>query len=107
MHGNRRKNRWTLLSAETGLDETEIKQKDALAAFLDRASEDQITELLLMPLFLQLGFERVSVTGHKDKRLEFGTDLWMKFTLPTHHALSSAAKSRKAKSTPRRRAMQT
>ena len=77
--------------------EAEIKQKEAFAIFLDHASEDQITEQLLLPLFLQLGFERVSVAGHKDKRLEFGTDLWMKFTLPTQHVLFFGCQIKKGK----------
>jgi len=77
--------------------EVEIKQKEGFAHFLDRASEDQITEQLLLPLFLQLGFERVSVAGHKDKRLEFGTDLWMKFTLPTQHVLFFGCQIKKGK----------
>ncbi len=77
--------------------ETETRQREAFASFLDRASEDQITELFLLPLFLHLGFERISVAGHSDKRLEFGTDLWMKFTLPTQHVLFFGCQIKKGK----------
>ncbi|MGH3671250.1 MAG: hypothetical protein ACRDSH_11535 [Pseudonocardiaceae bacterium] len=30
---------------------------------------------------------RVTASGHKDKALEYGKDIWMKFTLPTQHVL--------------------
>lgn len=47
--------------------------------------EDEFTQLLLVPLFQRLGFRRVSVTGHTEKLLEYGKDLWMKYQLPTVH----------------------
>ena len=40
-----------------------------------------------MPLFRYLGFQRVTPTGHKDKALEYGKDIWMRFSLPTRHYL--------------------
>lgn len=63
----------------------EIDRRNDFVYFLDNASEDEFIEQLLHPLLRQLGFIRVSVTGHKDKRLEFGKDLWWKFQLPTMH----------------------
>jgi hypothetical protein len=77
----------TLFQMRRAWTEAELKRKAEFARFLDSASEDEITEKLLVPLFLHLGFARISVAGHQDKRLEFGTDLWMKFSLPTKHAL--------------------
>ena len=70
---------------------------DPLTAFLDSASEDRFTEKLLVPLFRRLGFSRISTAGHKDKRLEFGKDLWMKYQLPTGHWLYFCAQIKKDK----------
>jgi hypothetical protein len=42
---------------------------------------------VLLPLFRQLGFHRVTAAGHKDKALEYGKDIWMRYTLPTQHYL--------------------
>ena len=66
---------------------TELKRRDQLIAYLDRVSEDVLIEEVLLPLFRQLGFHRVTAAGHKDKALEYGKDLWMKYTLPTQHVL--------------------
>ena len=65
----------------------EAKRRELLAAYLDKASEDDLIEELLVPLFRQLGFHRVTAAGHKDKALEYGKDIWMRFTLPTQHFL--------------------
>jgi hypothetical protein len=65
----------------------ELARRERLSAFLDRASEDELTEEVLLPLFRQLGFHRITVAGHKDKALEYGKDLWMRYTLPTLHVL--------------------
>ena len=65
------------------LSQEELAQRQKLAAYLDTASEDEFTERLLVPLFQRLGFHRVSPAGHKEKVLEFGKDLWMKYQLPT------------------------
>lgn len=77
----------TLFQVRRAWTEEEQKQRKAFASFLDCASEDAITEELLVPLFLHLGFERIVVAGHKDKKLEYGNDLWMKLRLPTRHSL--------------------
>ncbi len=69
------------------LSQEEIHQRKRLTIFLDAASEDEFTERLLVPFFQRLGFHRVSPTGHREKTLEFGKDLWMKYQLPTGHWL--------------------
>jgi len=79
------------------LSQEEIGQRLKLAKFLDEASEDDIIEKVLVPLFQRLGFRRVSATGHKDKLLEYGKDLWMKFQLPTGHWLYFCAQVKKDK----------
>ena len=58
-------------------------RREFLATFLDKASEDELIEDVLLPLFRQLGFHRVTAAGHKDKALEYGKDTWMRYTLPT------------------------
>jgi hypothetical protein len=55
--------------------------------YLDASSEDDFTAKVLVPLFQSLGFQRISVAGHKDKLLEYGKDLWMKLRLPTSHSI--------------------
>ena len=79
------------------LSQEEIEQRKKLAAFLDGSSEDEFIEKVLVPLFQRLGFRRVSPTGHKDKLLEFGKDLWMKFQLPTSHWIYFCAQVKKDK----------
>jgi hypothetical protein len=68
-----------------------------VTAFLDAASEDDFTEKLLVPFFQRLGFHRVSAGGHKEKTLEFGKDLWMKYQLPTGHWLYFCAQIKRDK----------
>ncbi len=87
----------TLFQPRRAWTEQEQKLRADFAGFLDSASEDEITENLLVPLFLHLGYQRISVTGHKDKRLEFGNDLWMKFVLPTKHVLFFGCQVKKDK----------
>ncbi|MEJ3743139.1 hypothetical protein WEI85_07620 [Actinomycetes bacterium KLBMP 9797] len=65
----------------------EVQRRDQLIAYLDGASEDQLIEEILLPLFRQLGFHRITAAGHRDKALEYGKDVWMKYTLPTQHVL--------------------
>lgn len=49
------------------------------------------------PFFRQLGFHRITATGHKDKALEYGKDIWMKFILPTQHILYFGMQVKKGK----------
>jgi hypothetical protein len=76
---------------------SELKRREQLIAYLDGASEDALIEEVLLPLFRQLGFHRVTAVGHKDKALEYGKDLWMKFTLPTQHVLYFGIQAKKGK----------
>jgi hypothetical protein len=50
-----------------------------------------------LPLFRQLGFHRITAARHKDKALEYGKDVWMKFTLPTTHVLYFGIQAKKGK----------
>jgi hypothetical protein len=75
----------------------EMKRRADLAAFLDACSEDELIEELLLPLFRQLGFHRITAAGHKDKALEYGKDIWMRYTLPTQHYLYFGIQAKKGK----------
>ncbi len=75
----------------------EQKRKEDLNLFLDAASEDEIIEDILIPLFRHLGFYRITNAGHKDKALEYGKDIWMKYTLPTQHILYFGIQVKKGK----------
>lgn len=77
--------------------EKELKRREQLLAYLETASEDALIEEVLLPLFRQLGFHRVTAAGHKDKALEYGKDVWMKFTLPTQHVLYFGVQAKKGK----------
>lgn len=79
------------------LSAAEITHRKDIHNFLEIATEDEFTEQLLVPLFRQLGFLRVSPTGHREKTLEFGKDLWMKFRLPTGHFIYFSAQVKKNK----------
>lgn len=76
---------------------TELKRREQLLAYLETASEDELIEEVLLPLFRQLGFHRITAAGHKDKALEYGKDVWMKFTLPTQHVLYFGIQAKKGK----------
>src|SRR4030095_1517545 len=65
----------------------EIAKREQLQRYLARATEDEMIEEVLLPLFRQLGFHRITAAGHKDKALEYGKDIWMRYTLPTQHYL--------------------
>ncbi|MGE9312242.1 hypothetical protein ACLOAU_11365 [Niabella sp. CJ426] len=76
---------------------SENKRRNDLTAYLDKASEDELIEEILLPLFRQLGFHRISFGGHKDKALEYGKDIWMRYTLPTQHVLYFGIQVKKGK----------
>jgi len=65
----------------------EIKRRGQLKTYLDACSEDELIEEILLPLFRQLGYHRITSAGHKDKALEYGKDVWMRYILPTQHIL--------------------
>jgi len=75
----------------------EIRRRTQLSEIIDKMSEDDLIQNILQPLFTQLGFMRLSITGHKDKSLEYGNDFWMKYQLPTTHFLYFAAQVKKGK----------
>ena len=79
------------------LSREEIAARQKVEAFLENASEDEFTERILVPLFQRLGFHRVTAAGHKEKTLEFGKDLWMKYQLPTGHWIYFCAQIKRGK----------
>lgn len=79
------------------LTPAEIERKGQLTTYLEKCSEDDLIEEVLLPLFRQLGFHRITNAGHKDKALEYGKDVWMKFTLPTLHVLYFGLQAKKGK----------
>ncbi|WP_267244049.1 hypothetical protein [Streptomyces sp. PR69] len=75
----------------------ELERREQLLAYLDTCSEDELIEEVLLPLFRQLGFHRITAAGHKDKALEYGKDVWMRYTLPTQHVLYFGIQAKKGK----------
>ena len=75
----------------------EQARRQQLEAYLQKCSEDDLIEHVLLPLFRQMGFHRVTAAGHKDKALEYGKDVWMKYALPTQHALYFGIQAKKGK----------
>jgi hypothetical protein len=76
---------------------TELKRRGDLIAYLDRCSEDDLIGEVLLPLLRQLGFHPITAAGHKDKALEYGKDIWMKYKLPTMHTLYFGIQAKKDK----------
>lgn len=87
----------TAASPHRPFTSAERERRELLAQYLDRASEDELIGDVLLPLFRQLGFHRITAAGHKDKALEYGKDVWMKFTLPTQHVLYFGIQAKKGK----------
>ena len=79
------------------LTPAENERRGQLVVYLDKCSEDNLIEEVLLPLFRQLGFHRVTAVGHNDKALEYGKDVWMKYTLPTLHVLYFGIQAKKGK----------
>ena len=75
----------------------EIEKRDQLIGYLDKCSEDELIEDVLLPLFRQLGYHRITSAGHKDKALEYGKDIWMRLILPTQHVLYFGIQVKKGK----------
>lgn len=66
--------------------------EEQIRRFLGIATEDEFTQLLVVPLLRHLGFMTAEAKGHKDKSLEFGQDIQrMKIQLPTGHWLYFSA----------------
>jgi len=77
--------------------QAEVLRKNMLTAYLDKCSEDELIDEILLPLLRQMGFHRITSAGHKDKLLEYGKDIWMKFMLPTQHILYFGIQVKKGK----------
>lgn len=75
----------------------EIEKRTQLATYLDSCSEDELIEEVLLPMFRQLGYHRITAAGHVDKLLEYGKDVWMRFTLPTMHVIYFGIQAKKGK----------
>ena len=82
---------------DRALSEEESDRSRRLEEYLDVASEDSITETVVVPLLQTLRFQRISVAGHRDRAMEFGKDLWMKYRLPTGHWIYFGAQVKCAK----------
>jgi hypothetical protein len=57
----------------------------------------QTSAKVLLPLFRQLGFHRITPAGHKDKAQEYGKDVWMRFAQPTQHRLYFGIQAKRGK----------
>ncbi len=79
------------------LSTIEFERKTLLTAYLNKCSEDELIGEILMPLFRHLGFQRITIAGHKDKALEYGKDIWMKYVLPTQNILYFGIQAKKGK----------
>jgi hypothetical protein len=75
----------------------ERERREQLIAYLTKSSEDELIEDVLLPLFRQMGFHRITAAGHKDKALEYGKDIWMKYALPTQNVLYFGIQAKKDK----------
>jgi hypothetical protein len=75
----------------------EIQRRERLVEYLNSCSEDELIEQVLLPLFRQIGFHRITSAGHKDKALEYGKDIWMRYSLPTQHVLYFGIQAKKGK----------
>lgn len=69
------------------LSKDELDRYANLKEYIETSSEDDLTENVMYPLLQTLGFQRISITGHKDRTMEYGKDIWMKYRLPTGHWL--------------------
>lgn len=91
----------TVVSAMTNphrpFSASEQRIRQQILTYLDTVSEDEFIEEILLPLFRQLGFHRITAAGHKDKALEYGKDVWMRFTLSAQHVLYFGIRAKKGK----------
>lgn len=87
----------TMPNPHRPLSSVEVKRRQALVSYLDAASEDELIEDVLLPLFRQLGFHRITAVAQKDKALEYGKDIWMRYSLPTQHVLYFGIQTKREK----------
>lgn len=87
----------TAASPHRPLTPTELERRERLVGYLAQCSEDDLITEILLPLFRQLGFHRITSVDHKDKTLEYGKDIWMRYVLPTQHVLYFGMQAKKGK----------
>jgi hypothetical protein len=75
----------------------EVKRRLKLASYLDSCTEDDLIEQILLALLRQLGFHRISAAGLKDKAMEYGKHVWMRYVLPTQHVLYFGNQAKRGK----------
>ncbi len=75
----------------------EVERREQLIEYLNNCSEDDLIDDVLLPLFRQLGYHRITAAGHKDKALEYGKDIWMRYVLPTQHVLYFGVQAKKGR----------
>jgi len=69
---------------------------EQIKKFLEVASEDDLVNILLVPLLRHIGFDTAESKGHRDRALEFGQDIQkMKLQIPTGHWLYFSAQVKK------------
>jgi len=79
------------------LTPAETENRERLIAYLNMCSEDELIEEILLPMFRHLGYQRITSVGHKDKALEYGKDVWMRYKLPTEHVIYFGIQAKKGK----------
>ncbi|QYE34782.1 hypothetical protein KZX46_18890 [Polymorphobacter sp. PAMC 29334] len=79
------------------LTPAEVEKRELLIVYLDKCSEDELIEEVLLPTFRYLGYQRITSVGHKDKALEYGKDLWMRYKMPTEHVIYFGIQAKKGK----------
>jgi hypothetical protein len=79
------------------LTPAEVEKRNLLIAYLEKCSEDELIEDVLLPLFRHCGYQRITSVGHKDKALEYGKDVWMRYKLPTEHVIYFGIQAKKGK----------
>lgn len=86
-----------ILSPQRAWTKEKQEISKSIEEFMESSSEDVITKEILLPLFHHLGFRRITHANHKDKSLEYGKDIWMKYILPTSHNLYFGVQVKKGK----------
>ncbi len=84
-------------SPQRAFTQDELHKIQLLKTYIEKCSEDEFTENVIIPLLRQRGFQHISFAGHKDKALEYGKDIWMKYELPTKHILYFGIQVKKGK----------
>lgn len=85
------------LNPDRPLHPDEAKKIGNLAVSSDECTEDELIEVVLLPMFRQLGYHRITSAGHVEKSLEYGKDIWMRYTLPTKHIICFGLQAMKEK----------